>query len=335
MDIYRDFIRAILSFKQILKYCFIVFIIIAHCLLIKIELSYGMGDNTITKDFQIYEYNGQKIVSDLIYWQVDSWFRATSYLLPGIDKFTALKDASTSIHSTQFENYRNYDRIDLVYYCPGLHSDGIIGVTSYQRKEENEIYVTDKFEDLDKPYIRLGTFTVGGRVPANWKKVKSKIKIRGAALGGDAVVVEKAQTLAFKKEDYLPITVFQHPQYVLYTCVAVVYEDNAYIPDYLKVFVTEDDFYFPYEKIEEFTVDYKTTTRFHWWRHLRKVAYEKYKADGVRVIKLEELTKGGLFSKGMTRYSCQALRFPDKIKEQFVIHPDTDIEALMKQKVQY
>ena len=322
--------------KALFKYLFIVFIILMHALSIRNDVLCGMGDNSMKKKSQIYEYNGQKIVADVIYWTGDFWSRGISSLAPGIEAYNRIEDAYTSITLLDLENYRRYDRIDLVYYCDGLNN-GFLSPSSYRREwNESKIYVTDDLKKLDKPYIKLGTFTVGGRVPSNWKKVKSKIQTKGSGFGCDAVVVEKVETLTFKQEDYLPITEFRHPQYVLYTCVAVVYEENAYIPDYLKVFVTENDFYFPYEEIEEFTVDYKTTTdEYDFWQDIRKIVYDRYKADAVRIIKREELSKGGLFSKGMTRYHCIAIRFDDKIKKQFVIHPDTDIEKLMETKVKY
>ena len=329
----------------------IVFIIILALFYIS-ENIYPMGNKHINKK-EIYNYQGVDYLKDYVYWDRTVWIREQTFVLDNTyentpEEVSEIKEYANifdegNIAVTYIEDSniykKNNERHDLTYYCIGLHQDGTIGVISYRRKDENKIYVTDKFEKIEKPYIKLGTFTAGGRVPANWKKVKSEIQPMASNMGADAVVVEKAETLDFKKEDYLPVTKFQHPQYALYTCVAVVYEDKAYIPDYLKVFVTDDDFYFPYEEIEKFTIDLLNNE----WHHLliddlKKKVYEKYKPnapDAVRIIKREELSKGGLFSKGMTRYHCIAIRFDDKIKQQFVVYPDTDIKKLMKTKVKY
>jgi len=314
---------------------------------------YPMGDKHINKK-EIYHYQGVDYLKDYVYWDRTIWVREQTFVLDNTynntpEEVSEIKNYANifnegNIAVTYIEDsniyIKNNERHDLVYYCDALSDNEYISPSSYRRKwDENKIYVTDKFDKLDKPYIKLGTFTAGGRVPANWKKVKSEIQTIASNMGGDAVVVEKAETLTFKTKNYFPITKFQHSQYVLYTCVAVVYEENAHIPDYLKVFVTEDDFYFPYEEIEEFTIDLSNNE----WHHLliddlKKKIYKKYKPnapDAVRIIKREGLSKGGLFSKGMTRYHCIAIRFDDKIKEQFIIHPDTDIEKLMETKVKY
>lgn len=309
---------------------------------------YPMGDKHINKK-EVYHYQGVDYLKDYVYWDRTVWIREQTFVLNNTYENTPEEVSEIKNYANIFNEgniaitykedshiyTKNNERHDLAYYCDGLN-DGYLSPSFHRRKKVEKIYITDKFENLKKPYIRIGTFTVGGRVHANWKKVRSEIQPIASNMGGEAVVIVKTQTLKFKKEDYLPITKFQHPQYVLYTCVVVVYEENAYIPDYLKVFVTDDDYCFPYEEIGKFTVDYKTTIdEYDFWQDIRKIVYDKYKADAVRIIRREELSKGGWFSKGMTRYHCIAIRFDDKIKQQFVIHPDTDIDKLIKTKIKY
>jgi len=195
-----------------------------------------MSERAVLEKLKVYEHNGTKYVRDLIIWNGYGWSRHTSTMRKGAVNIT-LDNIITGIGDPWEELPKiyeeEYERKDLTEYYVGINDyTGKKMFKTYRRRKSEDVIVTDKV--LDRPYIRLGTFTMGGKTPANWKKVKRQIQgYASGHFGADAVIVEKWEVLSFRKEDYFPITEFQYPEYVKYHCIAVTFEETAKIPEHL------------------------------------------------------------------------------------------------------
>jgi len=216
-------------------------LIILFCLVLcypflKNQVLLSMSERAVLEKLKVYEHNGTKYVRDLIIWNGYCWSRHTSTMKKGAVNIT-LDNIITGIGDPREDLPKiyeeNYERKDLIEYDSGINTlTGKRVNDIYRRRKSEDVIVTDKV--LDRPYIRLGTFTIGGKTPANWKKVKKQIKaIAAGSFGADAVIVEKGEVLPFRKEDYFPITEFQYPEYVKYHCIAVAFEETAKIPEHL------------------------------------------------------------------------------------------------------
>ena len=195
-----------------------------------------MSERAVLEKLKVYEHNGTKYVRDLIKWDGYCWYRHLSYLsdpTKPIEINNIVTVSRDSLRDLPKIYEEKYERKDLTEYCVGINDyTGKKMFKTYRRRQCEDVIVTDKV--LDRPYIRLGTFTIGGKTPANWKKVKREIQgYASGGFGADAVIVEKWEVLPFRKEDYFPITEFQYPEYVKYHCIAVTFEETAKIPEHL------------------------------------------------------------------------------------------------------
>jgi len=202
---------------------------------LKNQVLFSMSERAVLEKLKVYEYKGTKYVRDLIIWNGYCWSRHISYLSDNSKPitmgniFTVIKNPEIDLPKIYEEKY---ERKELTEYCVGINDyTGKRMFKTYRRRQSEDVIVTDKV--LDRPYIRLGTFTIGGKTPANWKKVKEQIQATAGHFGADAVIVEKWEVLPFRKEDYFPITEFQYPEYVKYHCIAVAFEETAKIPEHL------------------------------------------------------------------------------------------------------
>lgn len=200
------------------------------------KVLFSMSDRAALEKLKVYEKDGKKYVRDLIKWNGYCWSRHISYLSEN-SKPISIKNIVTISGSLEEDLHKIYEkkdeRKDLTHYFVGINIyTGEKIYKPYKRRQSKNVIVTDK--NLDKPYIRLGIFTIGGKTPPKWKKVKEQIQDAASGyFGADAVIVESWEVLPFRKEDYFPITEFQYPEYVKYHCVAVAFEETAKIPEHL------------------------------------------------------------------------------------------------------
>ena len=293
--------------------------------------------NRPPKEYRIYKPgDGNTYVYDVISWTGSYWARDKGCVH---DNGLGAKPGNIgNFHRTPDIEDINYERTDLVYYCSNILESVEKSYKGYTRRREKDIIIVEG--KLDKPYVRLGTFTIAGPKPPDVKKVKDHLLTRARGVfGSDAVIVERWEILPFDKDKYWPITKFEDDEYVLFHCIAVAFEETADIPDYLKILVTKEDYKFPYEEIEQFTVDVKNNDSYYVFElDLKEKVYDKCKPnvpDAVKIIKEEELSKGGLFSKGTTRCHCIAISFDERINQQLIVPPDADIEEFQKEPLKY
>jgi len=190
------------------------------------NLLFSMGNRYKQK----YTYKNMIYVKDYIYWSGSYWHRDKYRLM---DDSGPVNSDNIIVASGEPESVKLppvYERKDLVRIFAGIDkNDGERLSEIYTRRRSEDVIVREK--ELDKPYVRLGTFTVGGPTPPNWKKLKEEINLDGKAFfGADAVIVQRWEVLPFKQEDYWPITEFERPEFVRYYCVAVAFEETAKLP---------------------------------------------------------------------------------------------------------
>ena len=156
---------------------------------------------------------------DTIRWENFYWTRKSTYYFSDdphkkIWYMVTLPDIKTEV--------KNYENRDMVFYKDSSYD----GEDPYWRRNEEKVIVTDG--PLDRPYVRLGTFTVAVPKPPKWKKYKKSIKLYGYWFTADAVKVEGWEILPFKREDFSPVTEFKSgDEYVLFHCVAVAFADTV------------------------------------------------------------------------------------------------------------
>jgi len=224
------------------KMFFFLFFLI---LIIGIIAVFAMGKRPIHFK-SIYINDEKRYGKDIVYWD-GHWFRAMYRVNRGIiDKYPPdyigpynEEDIIIDITAPNVELPTEYKRKDLVQYCCNITSSGKKFYKTYIRRNSKHIIVTDK--ELNRPYVRLAKFTVGGPTPPKWRTVKRHIQIRAAgSFGADAVLLERWEVLPFKQEDYFPITEFREKEFVRYHCLAVAFEETAEIPEHLK-YVSEEE----------------------------------------------------------------------------------------------
>jgi hypothetical protein len=198
-----------------------------------------MGETVDYSNIPKYPYNKKNYIKDYVYWDGYGWSRHKEYILD--DSIPITKRPSDNImisldSDNQVDLPTQFERPDLIKL--GVHTLPVSKEETYRiykRRMDDKIIVVDDPAKLKKPYVRLGTFTVSGRVPANCKKMKKQIRAFAyGQIGADAVIVERWEVLPFKQEDYWPITTFQEPEYVRYYCIAVAFEESAEIPEEVK-----------------------------------------------------------------------------------------------------
>lgn len=198
----------------------------------------AMSFRPIELNFQkIYVFNGKCYGKDIVYWNGYCWSRrmyriiTKKYPLDYTGPYTE-DDIIIDTTAPPIDIPIVYERKDLIYYCHRITADGNKLYSMYKRRRSKYVIVTDR--TLDKPYVRLVQFTIGGKTPPNWKKVKKQIQdMAGGILGADAAIVEKWEILPFRQEDYFSITEFTEKEYVRYYCVAIAFEETAKIPEHL------------------------------------------------------------------------------------------------------
>ena len=192
-----------------------------------------------SKEYTIYKTgDGISYVYDRINWTGFNWARDKGCLTTNESKFNSIDKGCLTTNELEL-TYRdiinfhdspkiesiNYERKDLVDYSSNPTKDAKLN-TRYWRRKKNKIILTEG--DLDKPYIRLGTFTIAGPKPPDLNKVKKNlISTAYGKFGPDAVIVERWEILPFDKSKYWPITEFEDDEYVLFHCVAVTFEDTV------------------------------------------------------------------------------------------------------------
>ena len=216
---------------------YLKFFIILYIMLFSGDI-FAMSGKT-PKEHKIYKPgNGNTYVYDVIRWTGYDWARDKGCLTSNESKFNSIDKGCLTTNELEL-TYRdiinfhdspkiesiNYERRDLVYYSTNLSKDAKLD-TRYWRRKEKKIILSEN--ELNKPYIRLGTFTIAGPKPPDFKKVKKRIlTIAYGAFAADAVIVERWEILPFDKDKYWPITEFEDDEYVLFHCVAVTFEDTV------------------------------------------------------------------------------------------------------------
>ncbi len=303
------------------------------CLMLCLNYNvYAMGKRIITYD-NVYEENGRIFAIDEVYYDGWRWWRRDIDLtdftsLSGYPPYTYYAD-ELIIHDTPapVELPIVYKRPDLIFYVDAIDplTNSIhLGRFSRRKSKNIEVY----YKSINKPYVRLGKFTVSGVKPLNGKEIKwqdVEELICTTAIGkfsADAVIVEGWEEVKFKQEDYWPITKFQYPTYIRFNCVAVAFKETAEIPEYLKIIEIYECDELGYKPIGDFLIELDSEYSWRLYaKKVRKKAYDLYKPDGFFLKKEETISKGNIFFKGKKRYTFTAVNFDEQTKQKYFIQP--------------